>query len=94
MPVAPSAVPISPDYKTVTAEGKPTGYEVPRALETDEIPGIVASPDCSRKTVLYFNKLGRKINEKIAAAKPALREQLCLKRPESSIELLLAHNHQ
>jgi N-ethylmaleimide reductase len=41
MPVAPSAVPISPEYKAVTAEGKPTTYEVPRALETDEITGIV-----------------------------------------------------
>ncbi len=41
LPVAPSAVPISPEYKTVTADGKPSAYETPRALESDEIPGIV-----------------------------------------------------
>jgi N-ethylmaleimide reductase len=43
LPVAPSAVAISPEYKTVTADGKPTIYETPRALETDEIGGIVAA---------------------------------------------------
>jgi N-ethylmaleimide reductase len=43
LPVAPSAVPISAEYKTMTAEGKPTTYETPRALETDEMPGIVAA---------------------------------------------------
>ncbi len=43
LPVAPSAVPISTDYKTVTADGKPTTYETPRALETDEVAGIVAA---------------------------------------------------
>jgi N-ethylmaleimide reductase len=43
LPVAPSAVAISPEYKTVTADGKPTTYETPRALETDEIGGIVAA---------------------------------------------------
>jgi N-ethylmaleimide reductase len=41
LPVAPSAVPIPPDLKTMTADGKVTTYETPRALETDEIPGIV-----------------------------------------------------
>ena len=41
LPVAPSAVPISPDLKTVTADGKAVPYETPRALETDEIPGVV-----------------------------------------------------
>jgi N-ethylmaleimide reductase len=41
LPVAPSAVPISPEYKTVTAKGKPTTYEAPRSLETDEVRGIV-----------------------------------------------------
>ena len=40
-PVAPSAVPIPPDLKTGTADGKVTDYETPRALETSEIPGIV-----------------------------------------------------
>jgi N-ethylmaleimide reductase len=41
LPVAPSAVPISAELKTVTADGKVTPYETPRALETSEIPGIV-----------------------------------------------------
>src|SRR5665647_3375748 len=41
LPVAPSAVPIPPDLKTGTADGKVTVYETPRALETSEIPGIV-----------------------------------------------------
>src|SRR4051794_19248887 len=41
LPVAPSAVAISPDLKTGTADGKATTYETPRALETAEIPGII-----------------------------------------------------
>jgi N-ethylmaleimide reductase len=41
LPVAPSAVPIPPDLKTMTADGQVTTYETPRALETSEIPGIV-----------------------------------------------------
>jgi N-ethylmaleimide reductase len=41
LPVAPSAVPISPDLKTMIAGGKPAAYETPRALETSEIPGVV-----------------------------------------------------
>jgi N-ethylmaleimide reductase len=41
LPVAPSAVPISPDLKTLTADGKVTTYETPCALETGEIPNIV-----------------------------------------------------
>src|SRR6201996_7333085 len=41
LPVAPSAVAIPSDLKTSTADGKVTTYETPRALETDEIPGIV-----------------------------------------------------
>jgi N-ethylmaleimide reductase len=41
LPIAPSAVPISPDLKTMTADGKPTAYETPRALETAEIADIV-----------------------------------------------------
>ena len=41
LPVAPSAVPISPELKTMTADGKPASYETPRALETGEIAGIV-----------------------------------------------------
>jgi len=41
LPVAPSAVPISAELKTMTADGKGAAYETPRALETDEIAGIV-----------------------------------------------------
>ena len=41
MPVAPSAVPISAELKTMTADGKVAPYETPRALETGEIAGIV-----------------------------------------------------
>src|SRR6201994_2965966 len=41
LPVAPSAVAIPSDLKTTTADGKVTTYETPRALDTDEIPGIV-----------------------------------------------------
>jgi N-ethylmaleimide reductase len=41
LPVAPSAVAIAPDYKTMTADGKPAAYETPRALETSEVVGVV-----------------------------------------------------
>src|ERR1700736_356226 len=41
LPVAPSAVPISAELKTATADGKVVPYETPRALETSEIPGVV-----------------------------------------------------
>jgi N-ethylmaleimide reductase len=41
LPVAPSAVPISPDLKTITADGKPAAYETPRALEAGEISDVV-----------------------------------------------------
>jgi N-ethylmaleimide reductase len=40
-PVAPSAVAISADYKTMTADGKGAAYETPRALETSEVAGVV-----------------------------------------------------
>ena len=40
LPVAPSAVPIA-ELKTSTADGKVVAYETPRALETNEIPGII-----------------------------------------------------
>jgi N-ethylmaleimide reductase len=43
LPVAPSAVAISTEFKAMSAEGKVVPYETPRALETDEIPGIVAA---------------------------------------------------
>jgi len=43
LPVAPSAVAISPEFKAMTADGKVVPYETPRALETEEIPGVVAA---------------------------------------------------
>jgi N-ethylmaleimide reductase len=43
LPVAPSAVAISATLKTVTADGKVTSYETPRALETNEIAGVIDS---------------------------------------------------
>jgi N-ethylmaleimide reductase len=41
LPVAPSAVPISTEFKAMTADGKMVDYETPRALETSEIPAMV-----------------------------------------------------
>jgi N-ethylmaleimide reductase len=41
LPVAPSAVPISSEFKTATADGKVVPYETPRALESSEIPGVI-----------------------------------------------------
>jgi N-ethylmaleimide reductase len=41
LPVAPSAVAISPELKTMTAEAKVSTYETPRALETSEVASIV-----------------------------------------------------
>jgi len=41
LPVAPSAVAISAEYKTMTADGKAAAYETPRALETSEVAEIV-----------------------------------------------------
>jgi N-ethylmaleimide reductase len=41
LPVAPSAVAISPEFKTATADGKVVDYETPRAFETSEIPGVI-----------------------------------------------------
>jgi len=41
LPVAPSAVPISAELKTMTADGKLVSYETPRALATSEIPGVI-----------------------------------------------------
>jgi N-ethylmaleimide reductase len=41
LPVSSSAVPISAELKTMTADGKPAPYEAPRALETNEIAGVV-----------------------------------------------------
>src|SRR3981081_3793280 len=41
LPVAPSAVPISADFKTGTADGKVVGYAPPVALQPSEIPGVI-----------------------------------------------------
>jgi N-ethylmaleimide reductase len=41
LPVAPSAVAISADYKAMTADGKVAAYETPRALETSEVLAVV-----------------------------------------------------
>ena len=41
LPVAPSAVPIPGDLMAMTAHGKPEPYEMPRALETSEVAGVV-----------------------------------------------------
>jgi N-ethylmaleimide reductase len=43
LPVAPSAVPISPTLMTMTDGGKPQAYETPRALQTGEVAGVVES---------------------------------------------------
>src|SRR5664279_538541 len=43
LPVAPSAVPISVELKTATADGKVVAYETPRALETAEIAGVIGA---------------------------------------------------
>jgi N-ethylmaleimide reductase len=52
LPVAPSAVAISEEFKTSTADGKLVAYETPRALETDEIPGIVEAYRQAAKNAL------------------------------------------
>jgi N-ethylmaleimide reductase len=41
LPVAPSAVAISADFKTATGDGKVVPYETPRALDTAEIPRVI-----------------------------------------------------
>ena len=43
LPVAPSAIAISSEFKAMTADGKVSAHETPRALETEEIAGIVAA---------------------------------------------------
>jgi N-ethylmaleimide reductase len=43
LPISASAVAISPELKTMTADRKVTPYETPRALETGEIAGVVES---------------------------------------------------
>jgi N-ethylmaleimide reductase len=55
LPVAPSAVPISAEFKTATADGKVTLYETPRALETAEIAGVV---DAYRQGAVNAKKAG------------------------------------
>src|ERR1700726_814418 len=55
LPVAPSAVPISAEFKTATADGKVVPYEIPRALETGEIPGVI---DAYRQGAVNAQKAG------------------------------------
>jgi hypothetical protein len=50
LPVAPSAVPIPPELRTMTGDGKVVTYETPRPLETGEIPGIVEASSKPRAT--------------------------------------------
>jgi N-ethylmaleimide reductase len=52
LPVAPSAVAISSEFKAVTAEGKGASYETPRALETSEVEGVVAAFKQAAKNAL------------------------------------------
>jgi N-ethylmaleimide reductase len=55
LPVAPSAVPISAEFKTATADGKVVPYETPRALPTSEIPGVI---DAYRQAASHALKAG------------------------------------
>jgi N-ethylmaleimide reductase len=55
LPVAPSAVPISAEFKTATADGKVTLYETPRALETAEIACVI---DAYRQGAVNAQKAG------------------------------------
>jgi N-ethylmaleimide reductase len=55
LPAAPSAVPISADFKTATADGKVVPYETPRALETGEIAGVI---DAYRQAAKNAQKAG------------------------------------
>jgi N-ethylmaleimide reductase len=55
LPVAPSAVPISAEFKTATADGKVVPYETPRALETSEVPGVI---DAYRQAAVNAQKAG------------------------------------
>jgi N-ethylmaleimide reductase len=41
LPVAPSSIAISAEYKAMTADGQGAAYETPRALETSEVAGVV-----------------------------------------------------
>jgi N-ethylmaleimide reductase len=43
LPISSSAVAISPELKTMTADRKVMPYETPRALDTSEIPDVVES---------------------------------------------------
>jgi N-ethylmaleimide reductase len=52
LPVAPSAVAISSEFKAATAEGKGAPYETPRALETSEVEGVVAAFKQAAKNAL------------------------------------------
>jgi N-ethylmaleimide reductase len=52
LPVAPSAVPISSDFKTATADGKVMPYETPRPLQSSEIPGVIEAYRQAAKNAL------------------------------------------
>jgi N-ethylmaleimide reductase len=52
LPVAPSAVAISAEFKTATADGKVVPYETPRALESSEIPGVIEAYRQAAKNAL------------------------------------------
>jgi N-ethylmaleimide reductase len=55
LPVAPSAVPISAEFKIATADDKVVPYETPRALETGEIPDVI---DAYRQGAFHAQKAG------------------------------------
>ena len=55
LPVSASAVAISEEFKASTADGKIVPYETPRALETDEVVGVV---DAFRQAAQNARKAG------------------------------------
>src|SRR5205814_10316225 len=62
LPVAPSAIAISPEWKTGTADGKATSYETPRALETSELPGIIGAFRQAARTALASGVAGVEVH--------------------------------
>ncbi|MCW5704532.1 MAG: alkene reductase, partial [Bradyrhizobium sp.] len=79
LPVAPSAIAISQELKTSTADGKVVAYETPRALETSEIPGIVEAFRQAAKNALAAGFDGVEVH----GANGYLLEQFI--RPNSNI---------
>jgi N-ethylmaleimide reductase len=90
LPVAPSAVPISAELKTMTADGKPASYETPRALETSEIPGVVES---FRRAAINAQKAGFDGVE-IHGANGRLRRSRDPRRQRLSDRAIFAVAHQ